>query len=204
MLAILLDQTEQYFLNSNQQYLAVMYKAIFSASYFGLLRVGKVTSGTHPILAGNVHIAENKRKVLFILRTSKTHWKDSKPQFVKISMSIDKKRSIKGCNIQGPNAPLAWCPYALLREYVMERPSKMKVDEPFFVFTDKTPVSPNHMRKMLKFLLTLSGFNAQLYSTHSLRIGRCVDLQKMQIHVDLIRKLGRWRSNCVYRYLANI
>ena len=201
MLAILIDQTAQYFLNANQVYLATLYKALFKASYFGLLRVSEVTSGAHPVLGKDVHIAQNKRKVLFILRTSQTHWTDSKPQLVGISSKLERQQNGE---VKYRGSPLIICPYSILRQYVKERPPRVGNDEPFFIFGDRTPVTPSHMKKTLKFLLTLSGFDAHLYSIHSLRIGRCMDLLKMQVHVDLIRKLGRWQSNCVYRYLANV
>ena len=53
---------------------------LFSTAYFGLFRVGELTTGDHPVLARDVHIGINKKKMLFLLRTSKTHWKDSKPK----------------------------------------------------------------------------------------------------------------------------
>ena len=68
-----------------QPYLETMYKALFITAYFGLFRVGELTLGTHPVLAKDVHIALNKKKLLFLLRTSKTHGEDVKPQIVKIS-----------------------------------------------------------------------------------------------------------------------
>ena len=60
---------------------------MISTSYFGLLRVGEITSGDHPVLATDVHIAANKRKIMFVLHTSKTHWKNMKPQMIKITSS---------------------------------------------------------------------------------------------------------------------
>ena len=62
--------------DNNQPYLSLLYRMLFSTTYFGLFRVGEVTAGDHPILAKDVHIAKNKEKMLFILRTSKTHWKN--------------------------------------------------------------------------------------------------------------------------------
>ena len=47
--------------------------------------MGEITAGTHPVLAKDVHIAENKDKVLFVLHTSKTHGKRDKPQMVRIT-----------------------------------------------------------------------------------------------------------------------
>ena len=79
MLGILLKQVDKHFRNRNQPYLQILYKVLFLTTYFGLLRVSKVTSGGHPVLACDIHIGENKNKFLLLLRTSKTHWKNAKP-----------------------------------------------------------------------------------------------------------------------------
>ena len=82
MLNILLRQLEMVF--EAHPYLESLYKTIFASAYFGLLRVGELTKGNHPIKVKDVHIADNKEKILFILRTSKTHGTDVLPQTVKI------------------------------------------------------------------------------------------------------------------------
>ena len=68
-----------------QPYLKKLYWAMFSTAYYGLFRVGEITSGTHPILARNVHIATNKHKLLLYLEASKTHNTGDQAQMVKIS-----------------------------------------------------------------------------------------------------------------------
>ena len=67
--------------NEGQTYLAKLYKAMFMSAYYGLLRVSEITSGEnlHPIKLADVQVAMNKKKIMFILRTSKTHWRDNKP-----------------------------------------------------------------------------------------------------------------------------
>ena len=81
----LLAQVEKHFLDISQPYLAILYQAMFASPYYGLLRVGEVATGDHPILARDVHIGTNKDKILFVLCTSKTHWLDDIPQSMKIS-----------------------------------------------------------------------------------------------------------------------
>ena len=79
----ILNQTEEFFLSQGQNYLCILYSALFSTAYFGLLRVGEITSGSHPVKVIDVQVADNKPKMLFILHTSKTHGKGSKPQMIK-------------------------------------------------------------------------------------------------------------------------
>ena len=137
----------------------------------------------------------------FLYYVHRKHWTDANPQFVKIaSRGIESKSGSK----QKPEEriPLhTYCPFALIEDYIAIRPKISKNSEQFFVFADNSPVKCIHMRKMLGKLLTTAGFNMKLYGTHSLRIGRAVDLQKMQISVETIKKLGRWKSNAVFLYL---
>ena len=89
LLNVLLEKTNSYFTGNGQLYLVVLYQAMLAAGYYSLLRISEITSGRfhHPVLAKDVQIGTNKNKLLFILWTSKTHWKDEKPQIVKISVT---------------------------------------------------------------------------------------------------------------------
>ena len=84
MFNLLLHQTKTYYEDRGQIYLICLYQALFSSAFYGLLRVGELMSGMHPVFATDVHIGINKKKILFILYMSKTHWHDNKPQIVKI------------------------------------------------------------------------------------------------------------------------
>ena len=137
MLRILLHQTNNYFMGRGQCYLAQLYCCLFSTAYFELFRVGELTTGTHPVLVTNVHIARNKRKILFVLRTSKTHSKYSQPQSIKITSTNKCKESdYKSANNQD------YCPYQILRDYITMRPKYLLKQESFFIFADRTPIKP--------------------------------------------------------------
>ena len=82
MLGVLLKSLNKLF--SCQPFLRKLYRCLFSTAYFGLFWIGELTTGEHPVLAKDVQIAFNKRKILFILRSSKTHGKNSCPQLIKI------------------------------------------------------------------------------------------------------------------------
>ena len=175
-----------------------------------MFRVGKLTTGDHPIWVTNVHIADNKNKLLFVLRSSKTHGLYAKPQMVKITATDITKpnsKNNKAHNRGAKNKTLKnWscCPYQLLRNYLHVRPKYLSIREPFFVFSDGTPIKPRHMRKTLKKILKMCGFNHNLYNTHSWRSGRLVDLLKLGVSVSSIKILGRWHSNAVFTYLSNL
>ena len=86
MLGVLIRQIDTHF--GSQPFLCCLFKALYSTMYFGLLRVSEVASGVHSVLARDAHIGKNKRKFLFVLRTSKTHGKNSPPQMIKISSKL--------------------------------------------------------------------------------------------------------------------
>ena len=191
VLNILLKQVTV--LHADQPFLCTMYKALFSTAYFGLFRVSELTLGEHPVLARDVHIADNKQKFTFILRTSKTHGLGDDPQQVKISSKpIGENKHMPTSNL---------CPYQFLRDYICLRGPFILNIEPFFIFRDKSPVAPRHMRVTLKTCLKAAGFQQDLYDTHSLRAGRLVDMLKFGLSVKSIKKAGQWTSNSVFKYL---
>ena len=164
-------------------------------AYYGLLRIGEVARGDHMILAKDVHIATNKNKILFLLRSSKTHCASDNLQSIKITST--KQTSWVGTCVDTELI----CPYALLREYLRIRPKYVNDVEPFFILRDRSPVPPVTIAKILRLALVRGGFTAANYTFRSLRSGRAVDLLHHGISVETIKKLGKWRSNAVFRYL---
>ena len=191
LLFIVLKAAVEFF--GDQPYLATLYQALIPTAYFRLFRVGELTLSPHVIKARDVQIGKNKNKLLFILRSSKTHCSSNKPQMVKIQ-SIEQKNP-QSCKTKYN------CPFTLLKEYLNVRGPAQSKKEQFFVFSDGSPVTPHHMRTNLKALLSRARFQAKYYDTHSLRIGRATDLLNMGISVETIKKLGRWKSNAVFNYL---
>ena len=109
LLSLILNQVKEHFNLTNQPYLSILYRTLFSTMYYGLLRISEVSQGGHPMLARDVHIGSNKKKMLFILRTSKTHWYGCRPQIVKISSTAS-----TNC-IKCSNTDAQHCPFSLLR-----------------------------------------------------------------------------------------
>ena len=191
MLLILIKQIKMEF--DQQYYLSVLYRTILVTAYYSLFRIGELTKGDHPVKAVDVHIAANKDKMMFILRTSKTHGEYSEPQVIKIDQHLgsnnDKKRTFE--------------PFELLKRYINLRRSCESNSEPFFIFRDRSPVKPHHINKILKMVLRKANFDPNYYSFHSIRSGRALDLLKLGVSVETIKKLGRWKSNAIYNYFKN-
>ena len=156
---IILTKTNDYYLSKGQPYLALLYQAIFIAMYFGLFRISEVTTGAHPVLAKDVHLGKNKRKILFVLRSSKTHCKSMHPQLVKISATAIKDHSsVKTQSNKIVEELKLPCPFQLLRKFAMVRGGYISDEEPFFTFRDRTLVTTNNVRHCLKKVIKLVGF----------------------------------------------
>ena len=188
VLELSLKTTREHYMTRRQIYNCHLILALFSTVYYGLFRVGELTNSQHVVKACDVHLGINKCKMLFILRTSKTHSKGSPLQIIKIMSS-------------GPFTSSQFCPYKLLNNYLNSRKGFVTEQEQFFVFRDRSCIDPSFFRKTLKHMLNLSGFDNTYYSCHSFRSGRPLDLLQLGLSVETIKKLGRWKSNAVYVYL---
>ena len=191
-LHLLLDELIKWYNEKNQPYLKMLYMALFIAAYYGLLRVGEVTKGPHVLLANNVHIGVNKRKLLFVLRSSKTHSEGDHPQLIKLNSSTTEKGKCKRYK---------YCPYSVINSSVQRCAHSISEYEQFFILADRTPVLPDQVRVLLRQLISRLGLKVHLYNFHSLRIGRCIDLLNDGVSVETIKKIGRWKSNAVFSYL---
>ena len=160
-----------------------------------MLRVGEVTNSQHVIRARDVHIATNKDKILLILYSSKTHGKGNRPQKIKITANRDDKK--------GHYVHRHFCPFKLLRRYIKLRGSYMTDAEPLFIFRNNMPVSPDQARAMLKNTLRNLNLDCRSYGMHSFRIGRTTDLIKYNYSMDEVKRLGRWKSNVIFKYIRD-
>ena len=142
-----------------------------------------------------MHIGYNKKKLLFILHTSKTHWYGSKPKLVKISSTNCGKQSLR------KERSCRYYPFELLRHYARVHGPYRQDNETFFTFADGSPIPTQCLSKCLKMMVKHAGFDPVLYGTHSFCTGRSCDLLKLGLSVETIKKLGRWKSNAVFKYL---
>ena len=150
----------------------------------------------HVIRAKDVHIGINKDKIMLVLHSSKTHSKADKPQIIKIMSNYTSKKDQQCRAIHGP-----WCPFKLLREFMSLRKIRESDMEQFFVFFDGSPVLGSNLRAILHRCPLKLQFNPALHGLHGLRSGHASDLLKAGISVETIKKIGRWKSNAVYKYL---
>ena len=129
LLNMIINQIKKFYHDTAQPYLAVLFSSLISTAYYGLFRVGELTSGTHPVLARDIQVAKNKNKMLFVLRTSTTHGKSSRPQMVKISNAKTGLDSKLKPSLKLPKT--THCPFKLLQEYLSLRGPYKSMSNPF-------------------------------------------------------------------------
>ena len=149
----------------------------------------------HVIKAMNVHMGRTKEKIFIYLYSLKTHSEANHAQSIKISSKYhDAIAQIKNCKRH-------FCPFDIVYKYIHTRDIPISYDDPFFVFRSGIPVQPRHIQNLLKILLKRLGLNPNFYGVHSLRIGRTTDLIKLKYDLELVKRIGHWKSGMVYRYI---
>ena len=140
-----------------QPRLLILYKALILTTYFGMFRIGELTSSPHIIKAHDIHIGIDKPKLMFILHTSKTHYKGDHPQIIKISSTG---------NLIGET-----CPFKALTDYLKICKHYKSDTEQFFVFIDRSLVSSQHYRRLLKDLILCNNLDPSCYGAHGMHAG---------------------------------
>ena len=163
------------------------------------MRIGELVFGEHQILARNVHVASNKKKIQIILFSSKMHTKAMKPQHI----------TIRGSENSSQNLALSgryFCPFSLARTYCILHGGYPNDSDPFFIFSDSSNIMPSHVRTVLRKLLHNLGLEDKLYDTHSFCIGCGVDLLEKYLFQwqKFVRQAGGGATSCIDTLLSNI
>ena len=75
-------------------------------------------------------------------------------------------------------------------------------NRPVFLLKDKHILSQQRFSRILKKTLKLAKVkNAHLMGPHCLRAGGACDLYLDGVHIDIIKRIGRWLSDAFLRYL---
>ena len=83
----------------------------------------------------------------------------------------------------------------------MDERGYMNENEPLFIFRDGSPVKCLQVRKMLREAISKLRLPEMSFDVHSLRIGRSSDLIKYGYSIEEVKRMGRWRSNAVFKYI---
>ena len=172
--------------------------------YYGMLRISEIASFEsefqldHALKVGDVHVGQNKPKILLVLQTSKTHGKESLPQKIKIEATALQTLGEKYlCKTH-------FCPFAMVREYMCLRGPHIGNRDHFFLLKHGEGIKPKQIRNVLHSCISGVGLEKSYYDLHSMRSGRALDLVKAGFTISQVKIFGRWCSNAIYRYLKGI
>ena len=165
-------------------YNRVLLKAMFTIAFFGLCRIGEITTQPDGIVA--IYLKQLQLASDFIM-LSITHFKHNRAQRpIWIKMYRQNDATI--------------CPVSAMFDYLKLR--KLE-GGPLFCFADGKPIPRTFFTKYLKLCLTFCGLDIKLYSSHSFRIGSASYLASLGLSDTQIRTMGRWDSNAFLRYIRN-
>ena len=209
LLDIFLYEIRRKFIDTNQPYLEALYMTAYLLAYYGLLRVGELTQSEHTVKAINIHesTTRGKDKLLLVLYSSKTHGLGSRPQKIfitgKNNLEVTENTEKTSIHYLKHNNTGTYCPVQWAKKYIKMRSEIYRESEQFLIFRDGSPLQAYHMRNLLRKTLNNLKLDGNLYDIHSFRIGRATDLSKRGYCVEHIKRMGRWKSNAVYKYLRD-
>lgn len=147
-----------------------------------LLRVGQVVSSPHTLLRSSLQFTDYG--MLVIIRSSKTTSGSDPPTQVPVARLKDKKM----------------CIVTLLGRFLEKYP--MPSSAPLFSTSRVPGLSYSAFSKKFRELIKLAGLVGN-FASHSLRRGGATSMSEMGLSVPAIKKRGRWRSNCVNKYIVH-
>lgn len=162
----------------------ILYTAMFSVAFFGLMRIGEITSSAHSLLVNNVHFIPSKNSYNLSLTTSKTQ-------------QVFKGYAQNVTLTQHPSQII--CPVSNLSRYLTWRPQTS--DPSLFVHGGGGPVSRASFSAMMLKALQVANVQTSSYSTHSFRSGGATELFMNGASEQQIKNQGRWKSDAYKTYV---
>lgn len=162
-------------------YEILLFRSAFSLAFFGALRVSEFTApnarSISPLLASDVVVLRDS--VRLRIARSKT---DQYGQGTWLTIS---------------EITHEFCPVCLLRTFIeMRRPGAS-----FLIHQNDAPLTRFQFSSMFKKGLAALGLPTAEFGTHSFRIGAATVADASGLSEELVKRLGRWRSECFRRYI---
>lgn len=162
-------------------YEVALFRCAFSLAFFGALRVSEFaaanTTTVAPLSASDVVLLADGARI-YVAR-SKT---DQYGQGIWLSIA----------SIQHE-----FCPVRLLRLFLYVRQHSVS----FLAHSNGSPVTRFQFTSIFKKCLLVLGLSPAEFGTHSFRIGAATVAEASGLPDDMVKKLGRWKSDCFRRYI---
>ena len=161
-------------------------------AFFGCLRVREFAATSrarvhaHVLQVGDIHfLGPNQgsatESVLVSLRHSKNN-QHGPPQQIHIGQAIDASP----------------CPVHALKGFLKVRPRMHGI---LFCRTNGLPLTQFQFNKVLQKALSRVGVQGAHFRFHSFRMGAASTAFSLGVPVEVIKRMGRWRSDALLRYI---
>ena len=167
-----------------------MLKAIFVLVFVAFLRLGEI------LIRSKAH----SEKVLQVADVAINYEKGT-PANLNITLRLSKniktsQPALFPITANEKNHNL--CPVQAIHEYIqLFKP----IQGPLFQFLGNSPVTHSFMSSKLHMLLQFISLDPKCYKGHSFRIDAATNAVNMGFSEQYIRKLGRWNSNAIQKYI---
>lgn len=165
-----------------------MYKAMFVLPFFGMLRLSEFTTSAttapqHTLKLGDVALPGGLPRRVIITISSYKHANGKRP----VSLQIGGR----------PTDP-ALCPVRAMEEFLAVRGAAAGA---LFSFPDGNGISRATFNQVLRAAAAHGGIDVSRVTSHSFRIGGATAAADAGFSDDEIRRMGRWKSNAVQKYI---
>ena len=166
------------------KYHKVLLRAMFTCAFFGLFRVGEITSDGKNIVCLDISqcLVFDDKMILKIIHFK--HNVSQRPVLITIKKQSD------------PSV----CPVTAMKQYLIMRGTK---EGPLFCFLNGKAVTRKFFSQKLNYCLVFCGFDTKVYKCHSFRIGGASYFCSLGYSDSQLRALGRWNSNAFLLYIRN-
>ena len=167
----------------------VMLWAACCVGFFGFLRSGEMTAPESGDFDPGQHLTFDDIKVV----------NPTSPTAVVIRIKQSKTDPFRqGVSIYLGKTESVLCPVTSLLSYLVVRGTD---GGPLFRFKDGRPLTRPLLVTALRKALSSAGFKPESYAGHSFRIGAATTAAACGVPVEIIKSLGRWKSDAYQLYV---
>ena len=165
-------------------YLRALFRAMYSVSFFALMRIGEVTVDTQGAVAIFFHQVTFQQNHLTISITHFKHNLSNQPFDLVVTPQNDH-------NI---------CPIKALLNYFTFRGT---ANGPLFCFSNLRPIPREFFTRHLRQVVSFCQLEPGVFKSHSFRIGGASHYAEMGFSDEQIRLMGRWKSTAFRKYIRS-
>ena len=185
---VILEQLRRIWNRDSSNHDHVMLWAVCCVGFFGFLRSGEMTTSEVGEFKPGQHLTVRDVTVDDI----------NNPRVVSVRIKQSKTDPFRhGTSIVLSRTDLPPCPVAALLAYLVVRGNS---DGPLFLFKGQPLTRPRLVSELRK-ALALAGLEPEKYAGHSFQIGTATTAAACGVPVDVIKTLGRWKSQAYQLYI---